>query len=148
VSKYAKSTKNSNLQIPKYRCSLHYKSYVHNLFSEKSISEVPVISLRRFSPCLWGPNRKKSAAKCVAVLRKIPGLNGAKLWKRFVAATICGIALGLLYTVVSALLVKKMPIGDIAAGCVWSVFVFAIVSTIGAIITELRLPEPKNENTV
>ena len=74
--------------------------------------------------------------------------GGAKLWKRFVAATICGIALGLLYTVVSALLVKKMPIGDIAAGCVWPVFVFSIVSTIGAIITELRLPEPKTENTV
>ena len=73
------------------------------------------------------------------------GCGGAKLWKRFVAATICGIALGLLYTLISALLIKKMPIGDIAAGCVWPVFVFAIVSTIGAIITELRLPEPKAE---
>jgi len=73
------------------------------------------------------------------------GCGGAKLWKRFVAATICGIALGLLYTLVSGLLVKKIPIGDIAAGCVWPVFVFAIVSTIGAIITELKLPEPKLE---
>ncbi|MGB2808174.1 MAG: hypothetical protein WBC22_10560 [Sedimentisphaerales bacterium] len=76
------------------------------------------------------------------------GCGGAKLWKRFVASTICGIALGLLYTLASALLVKKMPIGDISAGCVWPVFVFAIVSTIGAIITELKLPEPKTENTV
>ncbi|MHC4397785.1 MAG: hypothetical protein ACYS1A_19240, partial [Planctomycetota bacterium] len=74
------------------------------------------------------------------------GCGGAKLWKRFLAATICGIALGLLYTLVSALLVKKMPIGDIAAACVWPVFVFAIVSTIGAIITELKLPELKTEN--
>ncbi|HUS72408.1 MAG TPA: hypothetical protein VMY06_05015 [Sedimentisphaerales bacterium] len=74
------------------------------------------------------------------------GCGGAKLWKRIVAATVCGIALGLLYTAVSALLVKKMPIGDIAAACVWPVFVFAVVSTIGAIITELKLPEPKIEN--
>jgi hypothetical protein len=74
------------------------------------------------------------------------GCGGAKLWKRIVSATICGIALGLLYTVISALLVKKMPIDDIAAGCIWPIFVFAIVSTIGAIITELKLPEPKPEN--
>lgn len=73
------------------------------------------------------------------------GCGGAKLWKRLVAATICGIALGLLYPIVSALLVEKMPIGDIAKACVRPVFVFAIVSTIGAVITELRLPEPKTE---
>ncbi len=71
------------------------------------------------------------------------GCGGAKLWKRFVAATICGIALGLLYPVVSTLLVQKMPVGDIAKACIRSIFVFAIVSTIGAIITELRLPEPR-----
>jgi hypothetical protein len=73
------------------------------------------------------------------------GCGGAKLWKRLVAATICGIALGLLYPVLSSLLIKKMPVGDIAAACVRPVFVFAIVSTIGAIITELRLPGPKTE---
>jgi hypothetical protein len=75
------------------------------------------------------------------------GCGGAKLWKRFVAATICGAALGLLYTVVSGLLVEKMPVGDIAKACVWTVFIFAIVSTIGAISTELRLPEPKPQKT-
>jgi hypothetical protein len=73
------------------------------------------------------------------------GCGGAKLWKRFVAATICGVALGLLYPVVSALLVQKMPIGDIVKACVWSGFIFAIMSTIGAISTEMRLPEPKTE---
>ena len=75
------------------------------------------------------------------------GCGGAKLWKRFLAATICGIALGLLYPVVSALLVQKMPVGDIAKACVRSIFVFAIVSTIGAVITELRLPEPRTEKS-
>ncbi|MHC4085317.1 MAG: hypothetical protein ACYSU5_08955 [Planctomycetota bacterium] len=73
------------------------------------------------------------------------GCGGAKLWKRFVAATIYGTALGLLYPVLSGLLVNKMPVGDIAKACVWTVFIFAIVSTIGAISTELRLPEPKTE---
>ena len=74
------------------------------------------------------------------------GCGGAKLWKRIAAAAICGIALGLLYTAISALLVKKMAAGDIATACVWRVFVFAILSTVGAIATELKLPEPKTEN--
>jgi len=74
------------------------------------------------------------------------GCGGAKLWKRIAAAAICGIALGVLYTAVSAVLVKRMAAGDIAAACVWRVFVFAILSTVGAIATELKLPEPKIEN--
>ncbi len=73
------------------------------------------------------------------------GCGGAKLWKRFVAATICGIALGLLYPVLSGLLVNKKPISDIAVACILPAFIFAVVSTIGAVSTELRLPEPKAE---
>jgi hypothetical protein len=74
------------------------------------------------------------------------GCGGARLWKRIVAATVCGIALGVLYTAVSAMLVKTLAAGDIAAACVWRVFVFAVLSTVGAIATELKLPEPKPEN--
>jgi hypothetical protein len=74
------------------------------------------------------------------------GCGGARLWKRIVAATVCGIALGVLYTAVSAMLVKTLAAGDIAAACAWRVFVFAVLSTIGAIATELKLPEPKTEN--
>jgi hypothetical protein len=73
------------------------------------------------------------------------GCGGAKLWKRFLAATVCGAALGLLYPVLSGLLVNKTPIGNIAAACVRSIFVFAIMSAIGAISTELRLPGPKTQ---
>ncbi|MHC4692873.1 MAG: hypothetical protein ACYS67_09025 [Planctomycetota bacterium] len=76
------------------------------------------------------------------------GCGGAKLWKRFLAATICGAALGLLYPVISGLLVINKPIGDIAKACVLPMFIFAIVSTIGAIITEMRLPEPKPKKSV
>jgi len=74
------------------------------------------------------------------------GCGGARLWKRIVAATICGIALGVLYTAVSAMLVKRLAAGDIAAACVWRVFVFAVLSTVGAMATELKLPEPELEN--
>jgi len=74
------------------------------------------------------------------------GCGGARLWKRIVAATICGIALGVLYTAVSATLVKTLAAGDMAAACLWRVFVFAVLSTVGAMATELKLPEPKPEN--
>jgi len=74
------------------------------------------------------------------------GCGGARLWKRIVAATVCGIALGVLYTAVSAMLVKTLAAGDIAAACAWRVFAFAVLSTVGAIATELKLPEPKPEN--
>jgi hypothetical protein len=74
------------------------------------------------------------------------GCGGARLWKRIVAAAICGIALGVLYTAASAMLVKRMAAGDIAAACAWRVFVFAILSTVGAIATELKLPGPKTES--
>ena len=74
------------------------------------------------------------------------GCGGARLWKRIAAATICGIALGVLYTAISAILVKKMAAGDMAAACVWRVFVFAVLSTVGAMATELKLPEPEIEN--
>jgi MFS family permease len=73
------------------------------------------------------------------------GCGGAKLWKRIVAAAICGIALGVLYPAVSATLVQKMAAVDIAKACAWRVFVFAILSPVGAIATELKLPEPKAE---
>jgi hypothetical protein len=71
------------------------------------------------------------------------GCGGAKLWKRIVAAAICGIALGVMYPAVSTLLVQKMAVVDIAKACVWRVFIFTILSTVGAIVTELVLPEPK-----
>jgi hypothetical protein len=73
------------------------------------------------------------------------GCGGALLWKRIVAATICGIVLGVLYTAISAIIVDGLATGDIAAICFWRVFVFAILTTVGAIATELKLPEPDSE---
>jgi len=73
------------------------------------------------------------------------GCGGALLWKRIVAATICGIVLGVLYTAISTIIVYGLGTGDIAAICFWRVFVFAILTTVGAIATELKLPEPDSE---
>ncbi len=72
------------------------------------------------------------------------GCGGAVLWKRIAAAAVCGAAVGMLYPAVSAMLAygKPIAVGEIAIGCVWRVFVFAGLSTIGAIVTELKLPEP------
>jgi hypothetical protein len=73
------------------------------------------------------------------------GCGGATLWKRIVAATICGIATGVLYTTISAMIVDGLAADDITTACAWRAFVFAMFSTIGAIITELKLPEPDLE---
>ncbi|MDD5063855.1 MAG: hypothetical protein PHQ35_03720 [Phycisphaerae bacterium] len=72
------------------------------------------------------------------------GCRGAALWKRIIAAVFCGIAVGILYTIFSAILSRT---SGIAADnhiiiCMWRMFAFAVFSTIGALITELSLPEP------
>ncbi len=66
------------------------------------------------------------------------GCGGAALGKRIAAAAFCGILIGVLYTAVSAILSYN---SEIVASCVWRVFIFAILSTIGAIVTELKSPE-------
>jgi hypothetical protein len=66
------------------------------------------------------------------------GCGGAALGKRFAAAAFCGALTGGLYTATSAILSHN---SDIAASCVWRTFIFGILSTIGAMVTEIKLPE-------
>ncbi len=66
------------------------------------------------------------------------GCGGATLTKRLVAAAVCGVLIGVLSAAASAILSYN---GGFVATCVWRVFIFAIVSAIGAIITELKLPD-------
>ncbi len=66
------------------------------------------------------------------------GCGGAPLAKRLAAAAACGVLIGALSTAVTAILSYNT---SIVASCVWRVFIFAIISTIGAIITELKLPD-------
>jgi len=70
--------------------------------------------------------------------------GGAKLWKRIVAAAVGGLALGLLYTAVFTILgrVYEIGVGKTAKYCgVW-MFIFTILSTVGALLKEIQLPEP------
>jgi len=71
------------------------------------------------------------------------GCGGAAFWKRIVAAAICGVVVGVLYTAFSAILSRSSGIVsyNLAAACAWRVFVFAVLSTTGAVVTELKLPE-------
>ena len=82
-------------------------------------------------------------ALCGAVVTL--GAGGAPMWKRVIGAAACGGAVGVLYTAVSAMLGYGGPFGtgDILINCVWRVFIFTILSVIGMLLTEIKLPEPK-----
>jgi len=76
------------------------------------------------------------------------GCGGAPVWKRIVAALLGGIAAVTACTICVA--VFRADVGGITPGMfakawVWRAFALAIVSAIGAIITELRLGEPRTE---
>ena len=68
--------------------------------------------------------------------------DGAVLYKRFIAAAIGAIALGILYSCVSYLIIPDVPVADIAKACAWRVFAFTVFSTVGAVIAELKLTDP------
>lgn len=71
------------------------------------------------------------------------GSGGTALGRRIVMATICGIVVGLGYTVVSAMIgAGQVEGGAILKQCVWRVFVFAVLATIGALAVELSRPDP------
>jgi hypothetical protein len=75
------------------------------------------------------------------------GCRGAALGRRIIAAVFGGIAVGALYTIFSAILSRstKITVGNPAIICMWRMFIFAVLSTIGAVVTELKLPEPDSK---
>jgi hypothetical protein len=72
------------------------------------------------------------------------GCGGSALWKRVVGATVCGILAGLLYAVMLSVggYAGGLSLRDLVSRGVYATFIFAILSTIGAMITELKLPDP------
>ena len=72
------------------------------------------------------------------------GAGGAPLWKRIIGGAVCGIMVGFLYTAVSAILGYGTLFGgdDLVINCVWRIFLFSILSTLGVLLTEVKLPEP------
>jgi len=69
------------------------------------------------------------------------GAGGTALWKRIIGAAVCGAVAGVLYTAASTMLghTHGFAVGEIATYCFWRAFIFAGLSTAGAIITELKL---------
>jgi len=66
------------------------------------------------------------------------GCRGATYGKRFATAAVSGVLAGVLYGGISAILSYN---GGIFANCIWRMFIFAILSTAGAIAAEVKLPD-------
>ena len=73
------------------------------------------------------------------------GAGGATMVKRIIGAVVCGMAVGVFYTGVTATLDYGGTIAasDIVTGCVWRVFLFCVLSVFSVLVTEINLPEPK-----
>jgi hypothetical protein len=81
-------------------------------------------------------------AVCGAAVTLFAG--GMRLWKRFVWAGAAGALAGLFYTATSAFIVSLSGSGFVLpARRPFRLFFFAVFACIGAIITELKLPDPQ-----
>jgi len=72
------------------------------------------------------------------------GFGGARMSERIIGAAVCGAFVGLISTTVSSILLygTGILVGDVLIQCAWRIFIFSIVSSIGAIITEINWPDP------
>jgi len=73
------------------------------------------------------------------------GCGGAALSRRVIAAAVAGVSIGLLTAIASVVITASGEVagGHLVALGVWRTFIFTILSVVGAILTELLLPEPK-----
>ncbi|MHC4336195.1 MAG: hypothetical protein ACYSUV_20970, partial [Planctomycetota bacterium] len=74
------------------------------------------------------------------------GCGGATLGRRIIVAAVGGLLMALLYTAGTAVMTRGNGAVDmtlIAKCCFWRIFAFSVLSTIGAMLTELLLPEPR-----
>jgi hypothetical protein len=73
------------------------------------------------------------------------GSGGATLLKRVFAGAICGIIMAVLYSIATIIIGQNgliMP-DDIVGSGLWRVFIFSMLSTLGVILTEIKLSEPR-----
>jgi len=73
--------------------------------------------------------------------------GGTVLGRRIVQGAVCGFLIGLLYAIGHSVIDGWEGIGVLAKYALWRVFVFGIFAAIGAILTELKLPEPRGNMT-
>ncbi|MCU0285088.1 MAG: hypothetical protein MUF15_01695 [Acidobacteria bacterium] len=72
------------------------------------------------------------------------GCGGAPIGKRIISAVVWGVMTGFLYTIFTAYWVMEgnFMLNEILISGIWRVFIFTVFAPIGALITELRLPDP------
>ena len=72
------------------------------------------------------------------------GCGGATLKERLTGSVVCGALMGVFYTALSTLIGEgaEIAVNNVTASCVWRIFIFSIFSVSGAIVTELKLPDP------
>ncbi|MGE5343187.1 MAG: hypothetical protein ACM3SY_17080 [Candidatus Omnitrophota bacterium] len=73
------------------------------------------------------------------------GAGGAAFSRRMASAALWGVGTGILYPIVSTLLLQH-GIGvmkDFLLREAWYIFIFAVFATIGSAVTELRIPDPE-----
>jgi hypothetical protein len=77
------------------------------------------------------------------------GARGASFRRRVIGGAVCGVVMGVLYAVVTAVLDNggSIVIRDLAANGLWRVFLFTLASTVGVLLTELRLPGPRKRSS-
>ena len=75
------------------------------------------------------------------------GAGGAPLWKRIAGSALCGVAVGVFSSVVSGLFSAHAPIeiSTMAIIGVWRAFVFSMIGVLGVLLTEIKMPEPRQE---
>ena len=102
-----------------------------NFIYQQNLGELPTSNLLWWLAVLVPPVFFCGAAVTI-------GCGGATLGRRIAAAAVYGILAGVLCTISATMLGHD---GHIIANGVWRIFIFAILSTIGALITEIKLPE-------
>jgi hypothetical protein len=69
--------------------------------------------------------------------------GGSAFGKRIAGAALCGFVTGVVFSALSyALAGWSLSPGELAAGTLWRVFILTVIAPIGAILTEVLLPEP------
>jgi len=73
------------------------------------------------------------------------GAGGAALWKRIAGAALCAVAVGVFSAIVSGLFGTSAPVGasTIAIIGIWRAFAFTMISVLGVLLTEVKMPEPQ-----
>ena len=72
------------------------------------------------------------------------GAGGMVFFRRIINSAVAWLVVGALYTVIHILLSAPcVTVGQTAGLLIWRLFICAIFSAVGAIIIELKLPEPK-----